>query len=301
MKLLSPSKVLAQVSAAIPAECRQHVIIIGSLATAYHFFGDDTTHAVRTKDIDCVFTPRIAAVTAGQLTAQTLLDAGWTRSEANGWSKPGTANTPEDQLAAVRLCPPGTNDWFLEFLTVPESENEAGKKWTRIELRDGFFALPSFRFLSLTTFEPLDLPALGIRSARPEMMAFANLLEHPEIKSEPMSAAIVGRAIKRSNKDLGRVLSIARLSADGALDAWVERWLRALQQEFPSQWRDLAASAGSGLRALLASPNDFKEAHHTCVTGLLAHLPSLTLENLRLTAERVLVEAVEPLEALVRV
>ena len=62
MKLLSPSKVLAQVSAAIPAECRQHVIIIGSLATGYHFFGDDAEHAVRTKDIDCVLTPRIAAV-----------------------------------------------------------------------------------------------------------------------------------------------------------------------------------------------------------------------------------------------
>ena len=132
------------------------------------------------------------------------------------------------------------------------------------------------------------------------MMGFANLLEHTRIKPEPMSTAIVGRAIKRSNKDLGRILSIARLSPDGALDAWSERWLRALQQEFPSQWRDLAASAGSGLRALLASPNDFEEAHHTCVTGLLAHLHSVTLENLRLTAERVIVDAVEPLEALAR-
>ena len=245
-----------------------------------------------------MLTPRIAAVAAGQLTAQTLLDTGWTRSEASGWSKPGTAETPEDQLAAVRLCPPGSDEWFLEFLTVPESENEAGKKWTRIELRDGFFALPSFRFLSLTTFDPLDLPALSIRYARPEMMAFANLLEHPEIKPEPMSGAIVGRAIKRSNKDLGRVLSIARLIPDGALDTWPKRWLRALQQEFPVQWRDLGGGTGRGLRALLASPNDFEEAHHTCVTGLLAHLPSLTLENLRLTAERVLVDAVEPLEAL---
>lgn len=298
MKLLSPSKVLAQVSAAIPAECRQHVIIIGSLATGYHFFGDDAEHAVRTKDIDCVLTPRIAAVAAGQLTAQTLLDAGWTRSEAHGWNKPGTAKTPVDQLAAVRLCPPGSDEWFLEFLTVPESENDVGKEWTRIELRDGFFALPSFRFLSLTTFEPLELPALEIRCARPEMMAFANLLEHPAIKPEPMSEAIVGRAIKRSNKDLGRVLSIARLSRDGALDTWPERWLRALRQEFPAQWRELGGGTGRGLRALLASPNDFEEAHHTCVTGLLAHLPSLTLENLRLTAERVLVEAVEPFEAL---
>jgi hypothetical protein len=298
MKLLSPSKVLAQVSAAIPADCRPNVIIIGSLATAYHFFGDDPSHAVRTKDVDCVLAPRIAAVSAGQLTAQTLLDAGWSRSEASGWNTPGTADTPDDQLAAIRLCPPGSDDWFLEFLTVPESEDESGKKWTRVELRDGFFALPSFRFLSLTTFEPIDLRALGIRYARPEMMAFANLLEHPRIKPDLISTAIVGRAIKRSNKDLGRILSIARLSAEGAWDTWPERWLRSLKQGFPSQWRDLASTAGSGLRALLANSNDFEEAHHTCVTGLLAYLPNVTLENLRLTTERVLVEAVEPLEAL---
>jgi hypothetical protein len=298
MKLLSPSKVLAQASVAIPKECRENVIIIGSLATAYHFFRNDPGHAVRTKDIDCVLVPRIAAVAAGQRTAQTLLDAGWTRAVANGWSKPGTIDTPEDQLAAIRLCPPNSEEWFLEFLTVPESENEAGKKWTRIELRDGFFALPSFRFLSLTTFEPLDLPTLGIRYARAEMMALANLLEHPRIKTELMSTAIVGRAIKRSNKDLGRILSIARLSPDGALDTWPELWLSAIQAAFPLQWRDLSKGTASGLRTLLNSPNDFEEAHHTCVTGLLAHLPTVTLENLRLTAERVLVEAVEPLEAL---
>ena len=129
MKLLSPSKVLAQASAAIPEECRENVIIIGSLATAYHFFRNDPGHAVRTKDIDCVLAPRIAAVAAGQRIAQTLLDAGWTRAKANGWSKPGTIDTPEDQLATVRLCPPNSDEWFLDFLTVPESEHEAGKKW----------------------------------------------------------------------------------------------------------------------------------------------------------------------------
>lgn len=300
MNLVSPAKVLGQVVAAIPVECRPHVIIIGSLAAGYHFFGDDDARDVRTKDIDCVLAPRIAAVRTGQLTAQALLDAGWTRRAAGGWDKPGTVDTPTDQLSAVRLFPPGSHEWFLELLTVPESEQDAGKKWTRIELRDGHFALPSFRFLSLTAFEPLPLPDLGIRCARPEMMALANLLEHPFIRPDLMSAPIAGRSIKRSNKDLGRILAIARLSPDDALASWPDRWIRALREEFPTQWPALARTAGDGLRALLASQNDLEEAHHTCLHGLLASVGGVSAENLRLIGERVLVDAVEPLEALGR-
>jgi hypothetical protein len=43
-------------------------------------------------------------------------------------------------------------------------------------------------------------------------MALANLLEHPVIGPQTMSTKIGGRTLKRSNKDLGRVLAIARLS-----------------------------------------------------------------------------------------
>lgn len=298
MKLVSPAKVLAQVASAIPADCCQHVIVIGSLAAGYQFFGDNDAQAVRTKDVDCVLAPRIAAVHAGESTAQTLLDAGWRRCSAGGWDKPGTEDTPDDELSAVRLYPPDNDDWFLELLTVPESEHDQGKKWTRIKLSDGYYALPSFRFLSLTAFEPLDIAELGIRCARSEMMALANLLEHPAIKDDPMSSEIAGRVIKRSNKDLGRILAIARLSADGALETWPERWARALQQEFPSQWKTIAAKAGSGLRALLASANDLEEAHHACINGLLASAGNVTIEQLEIVAEQVLVDAIEPLEKL---
>jgi hypothetical protein len=301
MKLVSPAKVLTQVASAIPEECRQHVIVIGSLAAGYQFFGDNDEQAVRTKDVDCVIAPRIVAISSGENTAQTLLDNGWRRRAAGGWDRPGTEETPDDKLSAVRLYPPNSDEWFLEFLTVPESENDKGKNWTRIKLTDGYYALPSFRFLSLTTFEPFDIPKLGIRYARPEMMALANLLEHPLIKDDPMSSEIEGRVIKRSNKDLGRILAIARLSAEGVTETWVDRWARALKQEFPTQWREIAANAGSGMRALLASPNDLEEAHYACINGLLASVGNVTIEQLRIVAEQVLVDAIEPLEKLAKV
>ncbi len=296
MNLVSPAEVIEQVVAAIPNECRQHVIIIGSLAAAYHFFGNDNSRGVRTKDIDCVLAPHIVAVQTGESTAQTLLDAGWQRRSEGGWDKPGTDETPDDKLPAVRLYPPGSKEWFLEFLTVPESENDDRKKWTRIKLKDGFFALPSFRFLSLTTFEPISLPTLRICCARPEMMALANLLEHPVIRPEVMSSQIASRSIKRSNKDLGRILSIAYLSRDDVFEAWSDHWVRALRREFPTQWPSLASHAGNGLRALLDSPNDLEEAHHTCINGLLASIPGITIENLAFVGKRVLVDAIEPLE-----
>jgi len=52
---------------------------------------------------------------------------------------------------------------------------------------------------------------------------------------------------------------------------------------------------GEGLRALLESPADLEEAHHTCLNGLLASQP-LSLDALQAAGERVLGEAVETLE-----
>jgi hypothetical protein len=135
--------------------------------------------------------------------------------------------------------------------------------------------------------------------ARPEMMALANLLEHPEIGPEIMSVGFAGIPdIKRSNKDLGRVVAIARLELgrdEDALLEWPEAWMDALQQRFPSVWRELAQRVGNGIRALLSSALDFEQAHHTCAYGLLAY-SSTTIEQLSSAAERLLVDAIEPLE-----
>jgi hypothetical protein len=302
MSQVTPSKVLAEVSAAVPAVCRENIVIIGSLAAGYHFFGDDESKAVRTKDVDCILEPFHAAVGAGQSIARQLLDAGWQRRMQGDHQKPGNKQTPVDQLPAVRLYPPEANPdseeaWFIELLTVPESP-KINEPWTRLPLAEGHFGLPTFRFLSITAFDPLPAGQLGIRYARPEMMALANLLEHPEIKPERMSGLFAGRATKRSNKDLGRVLAIATLADLEDYRPWARVWQEALQACFPDEWRDLAKRAGNGLRGLLGSEIDFEEAHHTCRNGLLASQPP-GIDALRAAGERLLGDAVETLETLV--
>lgn len=244
--------------------------------------------------------PFHAAVGAGQSIARQLLDAGWQRRMQGDHQEPGTDATPEGDLPAVRLYPPlvdptSEEAWFIEFLTVPESAGTLGKKWTRLPLAEGHFGLPTFRYLSITAFRSLPAGDLGIRYARPEMMALANLLEHPEIKPERMSSVIAERAIKRSNKDLGRVLAIATLADPDGYEPWADAWLEALQACFPDEWRDLAMRTGNGLRELLASNADLEEAHHTCLNGLLASQPPI-LDALRAAGRRVLAEAIETLE-----
>lgn len=302
MSQVTPSKVLAAVSAAVPAACRENIVIIGSLAAGYHFFGDDESKAVRTKDVDCVLEPFHAAVGAGQSIVRQLLDAGWQRRMLGDHQNPGNEETPVNQLPAVRLYPPEANPdseeaWFIELLTVPESAAGSGKQWTRLPLAEGHFGLPTFRFLSITAFDPLPAGELGIRYARPEMMALANLLEHPEIKSDRMSSLFAGRAIKRSNKDLGRVLAITTLAELNDYRPWAASWKRALEHCFRDEWRELASRAGSGLRQLMQNEADLKEAHHTCINGLLASRPP-TIAALTAAGDRLLGDVIETLEDL---
>ena len=300
MSAISPARVLAEVSAAVPEACRENIVVIGSLAAGYHFYRTDPTKAVRTKDVDCVLVPFQAAVGAGQNIARQLLDAGWTRRMQGDHQEPGTADTPTDELPAVRLYPPRSDPdseegWFVELLTVPESTEDKGLQWTRLPLAEGHFGLPTFRFISITAFDALPAGNLGIRYARPEMMALANLLEHPEIRPDRMSGMFAGRAIKRSNKDLGRVLAIATLANLDDYRPWATSWKNTLETCFPNDWRALALRVGNGLRDLLASPSDLEEAQHTCLNGLLASQPP-TLDALRAAGDRMLGDAIETLE-----
>lgn len=61
---LSPSEVLTQVADALPHDVCGDVIIIGSLAAGYHFFASDGARAIRTKDVDCLFSPHSKAIAA---------------------------------------------------------------------------------------------------------------------------------------------------------------------------------------------------------------------------------------------
>lgn len=157
------------------------------------------------------------------------------------WREPGDAATPEDELPVVRLHPPDSTEWFIELLAVPESENDLDKRYIRLETSKGHFSLCSFGFLSLAGYRPIPT-SFRIAIAQPEMMVLANLLHHPSIGPETMSEMISGRKIKRSNKDLGRVLAITYLSEvrqEDSVLGWRDLWAEALQHCFPSKCTNL--------------------------------------------------------------
>jgi hypothetical protein len=108
------------------------------------------------------------------------------------------------------------------------------------------------------------------------MMALANLLHHPAIGETLMGQLFGDRQIKRSNKDLGRVVALAYLADqqdEDALDRWPSRWHEALNEMAPDQAERLAAAAPAGLYALLASAHDIEQALHTVNFGLLSATP----------------------------
>lgn len=62
MNPLSPYNVMKRVAEAVPEERKRNIIIVGSLASGFHFFKKDRNRIVRTKDIDCLLSPREEAL-----------------------------------------------------------------------------------------------------------------------------------------------------------------------------------------------------------------------------------------------
>jgi hypothetical protein len=292
--LLSPRAVLARVTPHLPEECRANIIVVGSLAAAYQLLGEHPDGMVRTKDIDCLLVPRVEAVRVGTSVADALLAAGWRRRVEGRHGQPGTAATPDDDLPVIRLNPPDATDWYIELLSVLEAGDPRDRTFDRVVLSDGaHYAVASFRHLDVVAHQPIQTPE-GIRCARLAMLALSNLLRNPTIRPERM---FVGEAPgpRRSNKDLGRVLSAARLVGRDSVEAWPAAWEAALRTYYADQWSGLAARVGNGIRALLASEGDLHEALEISRLGLLAHVP-MTPDAFRIVAERLLVDAIEPLE-----
>ncbi len=300
---MNPANIFREISAAVPTACRQHIVVVGSLAAGYHFFGEDPSTIVHTRDVDCVLDPSRSAAEVGQTIARWLLDAGWQARTKYPRSSPADENTPADELPGLRLFPPGVDplaaqSWFLELLAVRDAKSDGANLPTRLVLREGHFGLPTSRALALSAFAPLPAGNLSIRYARPEMMALSRLLEHPKIESRLLSQSLAGRRIKRSNKDLGRVLAISELADLPDYQPWTCLWREALEACYPGDWKSMARYAGDGLRELLWSDDDLKEAAHTNIHGLLTSAPELlaTLDTMRATGKRLLAEAIEPLE-----
>jgi hypothetical protein len=298
MSLVSPRAVLARVAHQVPARCRPNMIVIGSLAAAYHLLGKDEDVPVRTKDIDCILVPRVEAVRTGKAVADALLAAGWRRRTEGRHAAPGTALTLDDDLPVVRLYPPDSTDWFIELLTVQAAGDDRDRAFERLVLSDGgHYAVASFRHLDVAAHRAAETRE-GIRCARLEMLVLSNLLRNPVIRPERMETA-GGLGARRSNKDLGRVLTIARLVGRDTTAEWPGPWEESLQTLHPSHWSGIAARAGDGIRALLASEGDLREALEISRVGLLAHVP-VTLDEFRAVAERLVVDAIEPLEEAAR-
>lgn len=300
MTPLTPEAVMAQIAAALPQDSRPNVIIIGSLAAGYHFFAGDGRRSIRTKDVDCMLSPHAKAVVAAGQVTERLLAAHWRPRTQGRWSEPGDASTPDDMLPMIRLEPPGTDgaaDWFLELLGAPDEAAEEAKTFYRVSTSIGHFAICSFNYLALAEWEPIETKH-GLRIARPEMMALANLLHHPGIAPD----LIAGTTTKRSNKDLGRVLALAWLTLDRdrrngteELEGWAQRMSQALHARFPSRARLLALTAGAGIREMMASNGDRDEALSICNKGLLASL-EVSREAFAATGRRFIQQVIEPLE-----
>jgi hypothetical protein len=297
---VTPAEVLKEVAESVPSGCLENIIIVGSVAAGYALLEHNERFQVRTKDIDCVLSPRKDADQAGTSIAEKLISAGWHPRADGEFGQPGNSETPDDKLPAVRLYPPESTDWFIELLAEPDAATQSsGKTWMRIVVNGGHYGLPSFQYLAIATHNP-QVTDYGLYCARPEMMALALLLEHPHISSQTISGLIADREIKRSNKDLGRVLAIAYLSLqkdENALLAWPGTWISALRSLFKEDWKQLGTSVGTGLHELLANSDDLEQAQLTCNVGLLAS-DQLTLGQLRDVGNRLMQDVVDQVRGL---
>lgn len=295
MKELSHQTVLALIGNAIPQELQRNMIIIGSLAAAYSFFDEQSGEGVRTKDVDCMLSPGAKAIPVARDVTQKLLDNAWTYRPSKEFPTPGTKELAAKDLPLVRLNPPGATEWFLELLCPPSASNQgkAERDFERVETDQGDFALVSFGFFNLLEHEPINGPA-KLRIANPSMMALCNLLHHPSIRLE----TIGDTAIKRSNKDLGRVLALAYLTQEkdkDELESWPTSWAHVLTEKYPDRAATLMKGVGGGLRELLRSTEDMEQAVESCQTGLLARR-RVTVPILQATGRRILMSVIEPLE-----
>ncbi len=286
---LSPEVLFDLIASHVPRDLQPHILIIGSVAAAYHYRDSLIHHGIKTKDADVMIQPA-GAIAECRTIAQRLLDDDWRPTEK---CFPRNEEDAAD-LRAIRLWPPSSTAYWLEFLVFPEQTQEERLKWVPIRLADGWYGLPSFRFLGLVQHDR-KTSANGLMYASPVMMALANLLSHPRLGVERMSEPIGDRSLLRSAKDLGRVLALVRLAPRDEVSAWAPAWADALKRSFPDEHRALAMRAGDGLRALLADPEVLDEARHAADVGLL-HGYQVTSEQLTAIGRQLLADAIEPLE-----
>ncbi len=292
MNLIDPEVIWKRLVADIPNPVHKNIHLTGSLAAGYHFRDALATRGVYTKDANVVVQPSGDASTIAQIAA-VLRSLGWKwRLEDVA---PGDASKPLNALPSACLYPPGRGpSYWLDFQMLPKTEQAEPVDWFRVVVGSEHFAVPAFRFASLTA-QGLKGARPVLRYADPAMTALANLLSHPEVGFGKMTTTIEGMEYPRSAKDLGLVLAIAYLDTSEEIAGWVDSWTEALRTCFPRSWRGLGARTGDGLRALLQDNRGWKGAHRAAANGLLSG-KGVTREALFALAQQFLSDLVEPFE-----
>ena len=288
MNRLDPRQLFARLVADIPEECRGHVFVTGSLAAAYHYAAVLRGRGINTKDADIVVHPAGDAGSCHAV-AERLLACGWQRHND---CHPRATAAPSHLLRAIRLDPPQSNDYFVEFLTVPSHRQRKPLVWTPVRLADGWYGMPSFRYLGIVALDR-QRSNEGLEYADPAMMALANLLAHPKVGTARIESGDL-RGVLRAAKDLGRVLALARLEGREGTEAWQARWRDAIKTCFPSRWRTVTTALGSGLQELLDDRNAMEDARVTTDIGLLNGM-SVSTNQLQAIGRRLLADVVTPL------
>jgi hypothetical protein len=285
---LDPQKLFERIAHDIPGDLHRHLFVTGSLAAAYHYKAQLQGQAINTKDADLVVHPA-GHVDSCREMAEKLKDIGWRNIDE---CYPQATADPVGNLRAIRLYPPGSTEYFIEFLNIPDKDQAEAKRWVPLQLKDGWYGLPSFRFLGVVSIGRIA-SHVGLEYAQPSMMALTNLMSHSQVGTIRIESGDM-RGVLRSAKDLGRVMALARLEGRAGTEAWREHWLRAIQECFPTSWKELLINVGSGLEELLSDDNSMKDACKTTDIGLLNGM-SVSVDMLLATGDRLIQDVIIPL------
>lgn len=266
-QLLDAGELLARMAERVPADLRENVVVIGSIATAWAFRDISGQATVATKDIDLLLRPALEATTTAETLAQQLLRSDWLPIYPND-RRPGTADTPDIELPALRLSPPHHREgWFVELLGAPHPEQVERRAWRRFATPIGVYALPCFRYMPVA-IHAAEQTEFEIRTARPAQMALAHLLEHAHPDITPISN-LPGN-LPRFTKDVGRAISLWWLAMEQS-SAADENWLTAWRETLAALYPNLQSAKKQDAAMALASVRDYaREAHAIAVRGVLA-------------------------------
>lgn len=266
-QLLDATELLRRIAERVPPDLRSNVVIIGSIATAWSFRDISGKAMVATKDIDLLLRPAIEAIATAETLAQQMLDLKWQPIYPND-RKPGSADTPDDQLPALRLSPPEEQDgWFVELLGEPLTGQTERRAWRRFETSLGAFGLPCFRYMSVA-IHGAEQSGFGIRAAVPARMALAHLLEHAVPDTTPISN-LEGNP-PRFVKDVGRAIALwwlAMAQSSTADEVWQMQWRETLATLYPDRNDEMKAAADA---ALTSAGEYLRDAHAIAFVGVLA-------------------------------